>query len=373
MAEYYLATGGSDADDGLTPSTPKATFGAAIALLTSAGDRLNIMADGTHDISGHSPSDVPDTGTPASPNMVRGVNALGVADGTRARLTWPESLASSFHDREWYVYEDLILDDFADNRLFTVGNWILRRIRVETDSSWLVRVANRVVCVDCEFLTTRTTFNSQLSSQVQSFIRCFSVSGFVGGENRGATSFFDCVAKGPNVGIGFNMGASSNFAQLHLMRGCVVDGAGTGIRVQNQNQMIQNCTVVNCSGDGIEMPASSNGVLSVRDCIIANNGGYGINDGGGMLIDEADNFFHNNTSGSLSSGSIDPSSSVLDPQLGSLLTPGAAAVINRARTLLRGTLDPLTTYNDAGGIRAEPVGLGGGTTLVLPSGLRSVM
>lgn len=178
---------------------------------------------------------------------------------------------------------------------------------------------------DCTFsapLSTATSFVFSGSGDSMSFVHCY----FEGGTNHVIditgndctliNCWLDC--KGTHgTSSALDLGPSYTATVINT---AITESAGDGINLNRQGNpgrqldwMIRNCTVADCSGDGLTFsgtPSSTTGSswnVFVMNTLISGNGGWGLNTNSGNIAAcgfIGYNAFYNNTSGEYSDSTV---------------------------------------------------------------------
>ena len=355
----------------------------------SPGDEVRICTDATYALA---TTITPNgNGTPPSKVKCFGANDRGVIDGSKATL-----LVNAFVNKEVFTCNNISFWHFRD----LVANG-------DNKSSFLNATASVMENIDCnnssrpgqmESFSQGCTyinctadsvlaFNTSTSNEGNTYVGCLAkdctVRGFQTGHSgisgRKGDLFYGCRAQ--NCVIGFDTRGHDQSHAASLIN-CIADNnSGDGIRVHDGNILIAHCTIVD-NGDGVDMSQSDQNDtnLTIVDSLITHNSGYGIrvpSSWTGQLLVERSNGFYANTSGDISSGSIDASSTTgADPLYTAVQQPddddddftlqSGSPYRGVANAWVDGTH---TTYPDRGAIQHQDSEGGGGGSggLLMPN------
>lgn len=231
------ASGGSDANDGLTFANAFATV-QKLFDVTDAGDLGLIASDAVHTITATILIDTKN-GTFASPIEIRGASAVGVDDGSIAVLDGADTLNAIFDDRN------------------TGGDHLhLEGIQIKQATLFAFRWSNAKPGV--RYTRCRIDNNGAEGIQI--------------GINTVQITFIDCEID-HNVTSGLKV-ASSDDGQINVINCLIHNNGDHGIDC-NHILTVQNCWIFANGNDGIHCIGAPT-FMSVTNCVIDNNGEDGI-------------------------------------------------------------------------------------------------
>jgi hypothetical protein len=324
VAEYFIHPEGNDGWAG-SLAAPFATVQHGVDVATTPGDIVSIIHDPAASNPIHPISTVitcNSSGTPSAPITIRGVDVAGnPRPTTRPRVDVTTTSNAHFTGTGLYlVFEDMDLGNYNSYLFHTLRSAVIRRVRQVNGSASGIEVfginftysCTNCIFEDCEQFVSRVNyFNSDDNTAGSNiYLRCYSVKGFSATGERKAPQFIRCIADGATVG--FNAVLTSYLSVGASLYGCVAIGCGTGVKFQNGNVSASNLSIINSTGNAVELleTGTNNGCVLLQDSIIVGSGGYGIYfaNTNRQNLREARNWFYNNTSGDISSGSIDSTS-----------------------------------------------------------------
>lgn len=277
MATYYVdPVSGNDGNAGTSAGAAWASISHAAATV-AAGDRVILMATGTHSIAST-------VSIVTSSVLWSGANASGVIDGTRATIQGPSGSVAFVYstgnlnmwDKIIFVAPGLSLGVFNYNAL-TLRNFYS----------------------DCEFdgsgTTTRLVYNSNTCNS--RFLNCY-IHGFSGSvvnqqSNRNGGDFTNCYIEDCTA-------LNSSGAYAPIVVNCVFKGTDISATNYGAYYLVDRCTFYD-SILNVGDRSTSSQPLVVMNSIFAMSPGYAINWWGGGTCNGFIDFclFYNNTSGDL--------------------------------------------------------------------------
>lgn len=332
MAEYFIHPEGDDSWAG-SLAAPFATIQHGVDVATTAGDIVSII----HDPAATNPIHLisaaitcNSSGTPSAPITIRGVDVSGnPKPTTRPRVDVTTISGTHFTGTGLFlVFEDMDLGNYNSYLFSSFKNAVIRRVRQVTGSAIGTDVYGQNFCYkctyclfeDCEQLVSRRQYFNTDGNTTGSniYLRCYSTKGFSAVGDRKAPQFIRCIADGATVG--FNAVLGTYLSVGASLYGCVAINCGTGVKFQHCNVSASNLSIINSTGNAIELLETgvNKGCVLLQDSIIVGSGGYGIYfaNTNRQSLSEARNWFYDNTSGDISSGSIDSTSHTgTDPRL----------------------------------------------------------
>jgi len=368
MAIFYVdPLNGSDSDDGSQPTAGQAGIGPKATLLSAydaavTGDVVYVMAT-----AAESPSSTIalDSGSQGNKSLVK----IQVADSSGVPS---ESLSYEINDSSLAAGTPLVTVENIPNTEFRGINFVcsgnashcVKDITDTVDSLGFSR---------CVF-DGATSHNINLSATKgpQTLRSCTIRNAGGDGVHGDSVSYSmeDCVVTA-NGGSGVRTSTGGRYD-----RTIFAHNGGWGVETTNGNfDTARRCTFFSNASGGLRDDQKSGSAPTVASCTFAQNGGYGIFFNDNVPADFGDvefftnNHFHLNTSGDTNAVLADISlfSITGDPDFADA---AGGDFVPSSTSPLRGA-----GFNggDIGAVDAAGSGLGGGTTLVLPSGLRSVM
>lgn len=250
MATYYVrASGGNDANDGLSFAQGWATIQKAADTAT-AGDEVRICADGTHTLTATVDFDT-NAGTVAGRVLFTGANSAGAIDGTRPTITTASTLANGLFDLganiDYLRFASLVLDGGGSGKAAT------------TLQANVLNAGNHLILEDCRF--TNASGNGVIlgaQTQLAKVSNCR----------------FDNNGKG-----GSGSGVVGRLADrgVAIFLGCFFDNNAThGSGLNAWPLVYTKCSFYRNGADGVNCGSVSENLL-LSDCLFYLNGANGLN------------------------------------------------------------------------------------------------
>lgn len=312
MTTFFVrASGGSDANDGLSFANAFATIQKMADILT-AGDLGLVASDGIHIPSAIVLLDIND-GTFASPIQWRGAGSLGEDDGSIATISGNGVLGAVFDDRA------------------TGGNHShFEGLRITNATSFGLRFSS----IQPGILFERCRIDNHGAEGVQV------------GSSQTQITFVDCeLDSNGRAGVRSSV---SDVGQIILIN-CLIHGNSEhGVEI-NHILTVQNCWVYNNTLDGVNCIGTPN-FMSITNTVIDNNGDDGVKTSSTVLLHAAitNNIISNNSGFGVSLEGTDVngirgSNLYFNNTLGNVTFDGIGAATLAAFEIISGSLtgDPL--------------------------------
>lgn len=256
---WHVAANGSDANDGATEATAKATLGAGYALLSSVGDRLHV----------HPGTYLNETSMYAT----NGWQIIGVGGASATTI----NVASNFTSFRFVKDKG---GEMGVVRGFTIApaNGVRQAHQAVNQKGW-------GLFADC-VVTNLGTTKDDVAIRQQTVDCVISNCVFHGCQSSGATGstiqqwtagkiidckFFDCAGSNGRYGGAVSVGNAGSVVRGCLFVNCANTGTGGAISFYGAG-LVENCTIIGCRSTGTTTGAGGIDVFTnpgtVRNCIV---------------------------------------------------------------------------------------------------------